>query len=561
MKNNTKILSIIGVFGVTGGCQLGEIDTEWSVCRGVSEGNGILVGYFKTDYYNPIEAQQDIERYNEGYCRSSDFKGCFAVPEKSNYYACSPCSADWRLQCEAGGECVDVRTNNDHCGACGNVCGKNQKCSEGKCVSEDNNPVSGECSADKCKDAKTLLRCEDNGSLKEVECAKGCANDACISDETSSKCEFNQCKDDKTLLRCEDDGSLKEVECEKGCAEDACISDETPSKCDSNQCKDDKVLLQCDDGVTKFVECSYKCENNACVGAVACDANKEIWDETANTCVCNGEKNWTGEAGNCVCKEGYYLDETMNCVSKSCSVVGQIFDESLQKCVCNEAAHWIEFQNGCGCDGFVFQDGCYMKGDYIEFGHYEQDNHTGNGDEPISWLILNVSSDASKALLISRYVLFEAKYYNGSNATWGASSLRSLLNGDSFLKKAFTTEEQSNILLTSVDSTKSGCGKKISEDSIFILSVNELKKHLPSKEGRAAVQSEWLAATTTSKYNYYWTRTPLYMSNDVCTQAGVINIVKGDGTISPDTQSYNGKNGYMVKNVYGVRPALWLKLK
>lgn len=164
-------------------------------------------------------------------------------------------------------------------------------------------------------------------------------------------------------------------------------------------------------------------------------------------------------------------------------------------------------------------------------------------------------------LHLSRYVLFEAKYYNGNNATWGASSLRSLLNGDSFLKKAFTTEEQSNILLTSVDSTKSGCGKKISEDSIFILSVNELKKHLPSREGRAAVQSEWLAATTTSKYNYYWTRTPLYMSNDVCTQAGVINIVKGDGTISPDTQSYNGTNGYMVKNVYGVRPALWLKLK
>lgn len=37
------------------------------------------------------------------------------------------------LQC--GGSCVDTKTNNQHCGACGNACSNGQVCGDGKCAS------------------------------------------------------------------------------------------------------------------------------------------------------------------------------------------------------------------------------------------------------------------------------------------------------------------------------------------------------------------------------------------------------------------------------------------
>lgn len=84
-------------------------------------------------------------------------------------------------------------------------------------------------------------------------------------------------------------------------------------------------------------------------------------------------------------------------------------------------------------------------GNVVTYGHYEQDNDTANGKEPIEWVVLDVQGD--KALLISKYGL-DVRPYNTeyNHVTWEECTLRTWLN-DTFLNAAFTPEGQQGFLL------------------------------------------------------------------------------------------------------------------
>ena len=93
-----------------------------------------------------------------------------------------------------------------------------------------------------------------------------------------------------------------------------------------------------------------------------------------------------------------------------------------------------------------------------------------------------------KALLLSKYGL-EAKPYNTeyTDVTWETCTLRAWLNSD-FLNKAFSAEEQSAILTTTVDNSSSqGYNDLISidgnntHDKIFLLSYAEANRYLSVK--------------------------------------------------------------------------------
>lgn len=123
-------------------------------------------------------------------------------------------------------------------------------------------------------------------------------------------------------------------------------------------------------------------------------------------------------------------------------------------------------------------------GGYVTFGSYEQDNNTGNGQEPIEWLVLDYDAANHRVLLLSRYGL-DAKPYNTEYAdiTWEKCTLRTWLNG-TFLNKAFTAQEQKGILTTSVDNSKSQGyssyntnGGNNTQDKIFLLSYAEANKY------------------------------------------------------------------------------------
>ena len=125
-------------------------------------------------------------------------------------------------------------------------------------------------------------------------------------------------------------------------------------------------------------------------------------------------------------------------------------------------------------------------GSIVTFGRYEQDGDKENGPEEIEWVVLDVQD--GKALLLSKYGL-EAKPYNTeyTDVTWETCTLRAWLNSD-FLNKAFSAEEQSAILTTTVDNSSSQGYNDLNsidgnntQDKIFLLSYAEANRYLSVK--------------------------------------------------------------------------------
>lgn len=87
-------------------------------------------------------------------------------------------------------------------------------------------------------------------------------------------------------------------------------------------------------------------------------------------------------------------------------------------------------------------------GDYLLFGHYDQDNNKRNPPEPVEWQVLNVKD--GKAMIISRYGLDVYQFDRSFNyPTWAKSQVRNWMNGR-FLNTVFTADEQACIEVTHV---------------------------------------------------------------------------------------------------------------
>lgn len=87
-----------------------------------------------------------------------------------------------------------------------------------------------------------------------------------------------------------------------------------------------------------------------------------------------------------------------------------------------------------------------QAGDYLVFGHYDQDNNKRNPPEPVEWQVLDVKD--GKAMIISRHGLevcqYDRLFYY---PTWEKSQVRRWLNS-TFLNKIFTAEEQACVEIT-----------------------------------------------------------------------------------------------------------------
>ena len=188
-------------------------------------------------------------------------------------------------------------------------------------------------------------------------------------------------------------------------------------------------------------------------------------------------------------------------------------------------------------------------GSYVTFGSYEQDNDLSNGKEDIEWLVLD--RDDEKALIISKYVLDWRPYNDTStDVTWETCSLRKWLN-ETFISSAFSTEEQSSILSSTVTADqnptyKSSAGNT-TIDKIFLLSTLDVDKYFSSSKGRDCKGTTYCNEQESYKdgvYGYcmWWLRTP-------------------GRNVNSATFVYSGY-GYSyalaVDKKFGVRPALWV---
>lgn len=203
-------------------------------------------------------------------------------------------------------------------------------------------------------------------------------------------------------------------------------------------------------------------------------------------------------------------------------------------------------------------------GSYVTFGTYPQ-TAEGTDETPIEWLVL--AQDGDNVLLLSRYCL-DSQRYNTSydDMTWEMCTLRTWLNDD-FINCAFTSEEQSAILLTNVDNSSSQRywstdGGNDTQDKIFLLSYAEANEYLGVTFGDSSNIQSRVAPTayaiaqgayTSDDYKTadgeaagaWWLRSPGYYQDDA-------SEVRCDGSLNSTRVSHT---------FYCVRPALWVNLE
>lgn len=205
--------------------------------------------------------------------------------------------------------------------------------------------------------------------------------------------------------------------------------------------------------------------------------------------------------------------------------------------------------SGCGGEKSTetVETANYNVGDYITFGRYDLDGKKQNGTESIEWLVIDKQD--GQVLVISKDILFTNRFTNESHDKdqWDNSEIRKIMNVD-FYDEAFNEDEKGIILTTNVSPGENpyyGIHPGMpTEDKIFLLSVDEITKYLPSEESRKCSISE-LATQTTYGFPSYWcTRTPGQ------SDGSLVVLSCSDGVIEYD--------GFYKPNYFGIRPAMWL---
>lgn len=184
----------------------------------------------------------------------------------------------------------------------------------------------------------------------------------------------------------------------------------------------------------------------------------------------------------------------------------------------------------------------YNVGDGFAFGVYEQDGSSGNGIERIGWRVL--AKETNKILVISELGLESRRYHRqNTSVDWDGCSLRSWLNGN-FYDAAFSAEEKSQILATTVEGSSS-------QDNLFLLSYDEVENYFSGNNDRVCYATRFALnqgayASPHNGGSWWLLRTPGKNSRYVMS-------INTDGSIDYD--------GGRVSSDYGVvRPAMWLDI-
>ena len=200
-------------------------------------------------------------------------------------------------------------------------------------------------------------------------------------------------------------------------------------------------------------------------------------------------------------------------------------------------------------------------GNIVTYGHYEQDNYTGNGKEAIDWIVLKYDSASGQSLLLSCYGLdahrFDASKYQG----WEKSEMRSWLNS-TFLNNAFTTKEQEGIAATKISTPSYGesSGGADTQDKIWLLSCEEATTYFKNDEARKAVPTKYAVAQ--GAYQYSGSYNTYKLNGTGCCWW----LLRSPGYYysNPSRVGIDGGVGSSKSDVYdtdgSVRPAFWLNL-
>ena len=301
------------------------------------------------------------------------------------------------------------------------------------------------------------------------------------------------------------------------------------------------------DSVVQIENCQTAIKDNAYNAATKLMTEGKFIEAVAAFEAMNGYKDSAAQATECAfcaavaLKDAGKYDEAI----KAFEALGEYKDSKLQ------------IRQMFSSNGYLGQA---TVGSTILFGAYEQDNNTANGQEPIEWRVL--AKENGKLLVISEYGLDAVEYNTkGENITWAQCTLHSWLNG-TFLKKAFSAEEQAMIATTNVTADKNPEYNtnpgNATNDKVFLLSIPEAEKYFTSDRERQAAPTAYAIARgawTSSDYKtasgaaacWWWLRSP------------------GRNQLHAAPVDMYGSLYYLgdyVLNDYGcVRPALWINLE
>lgn len=198
-------------------------------------------------------------------------------------------------------------------------------------------------------------------------------------------------------------------------------------------------------------------------------------------------------------------------------------------------------------------------GDELYFGIMDTDPML-TGKERLKWYVADRQGD--ELLLVSTHVLGPSYYNNAFAATcWEDSYVRTLCNY--IYEDSISKYERELVLLTTVETGPNPefgtDGGAVTQDYMFLLSVEEVELYFPDEEMRRIDPTQvavWCGVNVNgglggydwqskSQHSWWWTRT---LGED---EMKVI-YVDQDGTID-----YEGK--YCTMSIGGVRPAMWVK--
>jgi len=212
-------------------------------------------------------------------------------------------------------------------------------------------------------------------------------------------------------------------------------------------------------------------------------------------------------------------------------------------------------------------------GSVIRMGYYEQDGNADNQREPIEWKVLSINKSKNVGLVVTVKALDVMSYGvpgDESQATqegfnWKTSHIREWLASD-FYKNSFRSAERKRIRQPK-NVTKDASGRFTTKDYVFLLSVEEAKRYMKSKEGMVCMPTDYArnkadqSAITQNGSCVWWLREmATAIKKD---RKGNVKTTNQAGYVYGDTGTkyYLRKNGLPVdqEGIAFVRPAMWVK--
>ncbi|MBQ3586972.1 MAG: hypothetical protein II977_00245, partial [Oscillospiraceae bacterium] len=168
----------------------------------------------------------------------------------------------------------------------------------------------------------------------------------------------------------------------------------------------------------------------------------------------------------------------------------------------------------------------------------------GNRENPYKWLVLDVDTENSKALLImDGYIDTMYMFADDEVHTWENSQVREYLNFQPNLDVMFTPREQEFILKTAVSNPanpKTGVSSgNDTTDRLFLLSTEEMEKYFENPQDRVVYDAE---GSPVGQYLRTAGGEESYFAMIIQDNSGEID--------------YNGSYGY--SGAYAIRPAMWV---